>query len=277
MPSRSPAITPEVLAGVQAALTARERPGAPPRPEGQQPNLRIVMHDGDTADELRIYDAIGGWWGITADEVADLLDQLGNDRALTVRINSPGGDVFEATAIYNLLQARRGQVDVVVDGLAASAASFISMAGDTVTMGRGTQFMIHDALGFTIGNAGDHRLMADLLDRVSDEIAGIYAARAGSATATWRERMRAETWYSGPEAVEAGLADRHADSDDEDQEGEDLAALAVAVWDPTACFTFAGRLNAPAPQLAASADETPSDSPDVVSLAEALKGAFANA
>src|SRR5690606_17127720 len=89
----------------------------------------------------------------------------------------------------------------------ASIASVIAMAGDRVVMGRGAQMMIHDALGVTVGNAADHREMAELLDKTSDDIAGFYAEKAGGPLSTWRELMRAETWFSAEEAVEAGLAD----------------------------------------------------------------------
>jgi ATP-dependent protease ClpP protease subunit len=193
-----------------------------------RPKLEVVNKAASGPAELRIYDAIGGWFGITATDVAEALDDIDDDRDLKVRINSPGGDVFDGTAIYNLLRTRAGQVDVVVDGLAASAASFIAQAGDTITMNRGTQMMIHDAIGFTIGNASDHREQVALLDRISDEIAGIYAARAGHDVATWREKMLATTWYSASEAVDAGLADETSDdqveTDDEDLEDREAAA-----------------------------------------------------
>lgn len=195
-----------------------------------RPRLEVVNKKDTGPAELRIYDSIGGWFGITATDVAEALDKIDDDRDLKVRINSPGGDVFDGTAIYNLLRSRTGQVDVVVDGLAASAASFIAQAGDTVTMNRGTQMMVHDAIGFTIGNAGVHREQVAFLDRISDEIAGIYAARAGSKVAEWRERMLAETWYSAAEAVEVGLADTATDDqvDDEDEDKDEPGEAAAS-------------------------------------------------
>lgn len=270
----------EVLDQVLGYIRARDERPQPPRPADHRPKLFLAKAD-DGPAVLRIYDAIGGWWGITASDVAGLLDDLGDDRALTVRINSPGGDVFDGTAIYNLLRTRAGQVGVVVDGLAASAASFIAQAGDTITMERGTQMMIHDALGFTIGNAADHREMAGLLDRVSDEIAGIYAARAGLTVAEWRDRMRDEVWYNAQEAVDAHLADRTADNDDDQDEDLAAAASATPAWDITAVFHYAGRNLAPAPPLAATeaADPAEVERPalDVAATVEALKGAFSHA
>jgi ATP-dependent protease ClpP protease subunit len=216
--SRPRAFSNEVTFGVSRYLAARDARIQELRPTDPRPRLEVVNKADSGPAVLRIYDAIGGWFGITATDVAEALDDIAPDRDLVVRINSPGGDVFDGTAIYNLLRSRAGQVDVMVDGLAASAASFISMAGDTITMNRGTQMMIHDAIGFTIGNAADHREQVALLDRISDEIAGIYTARAGKTVAEWRERMLATTWYSAAEAVEAGLADETSDDQVEEPE-----------------------------------------------------------
>lgn len=229
---RSPAINQAVLDRVRAYLQGREDHPHPERPAGWRPQLQVINQAEADRAELRIYDAIGGWWGITAGDIAEALDDLGADQALTVRINSPGGDVFDGTAIYNLLRSRPGPTDVVVDGLAASAASFIAQAGDSITMNRGTQMMIHDAIGFTIGNAADHRQQVALLDRVSDEVAGIYQARAGDTVGEWRERMLAETWYNAAEAVEVGLADQTSDDDASDDDQDDAGDQAAAVANP---------------------------------------------
>jgi ATP-dependent protease ClpP protease subunit len=224
-------IDPGVMARVQAHLRARDQAPHPVRPSSQRPNLTVVTNKDSGPAVLRIYDAIGGWFGITASDVAEELDGIRDDRDLTVRINSPGGSVFDGTAIYNLLATRKGRVDVVVDGLAASAASFIAQAGDSITMHRGTHMMIHDGEGLTLGNAAAHRETADLLDGISDEIAGIYASRAGLTRAEWRDRMREEHWYNAEAAVEAGLADRTADADDqEDDEDAEDAREAAASW-----------------------------------------------
>src|SRR5690606_4620718 len=126
---------------------------------------------------------------------------------LHVKINSPGGDVFDGIAIYNMLADYNGPVTVTVDGLAASAASFIAMAGSTVQMNRAAQMMIHDASGFAFGNAADMRAMAALRAQVSDTAAGIYAARTGRPVDELRDAMLTETWYTAQAAVDAGLAD----------------------------------------------------------------------
>lgn len=158
-----------------------------------------------------IYDEIG-YWGVSASDFMDALRQI-NTGTIELHLNSPGGDVFDGIAIYNCLRAHAARVDVVVDSLAASAASVIAQAGDTVTMMPGSQMMIHEASGLCMGNAADMAEMAKMLDQQSDNIAGIYASAAGGDRGEWRERMKAETWYMAEEAVAIGLADRIATED----------------------------------------------------------------
>lgn len=250
-----------LMADVNRVLNARDARPRAALPDGRG-QLRMAV-DGDTA-EMLVYDEIG-FWGVTARDVTAALAEVTAPN-ITVRINSPGGDVFDGIAIFNSLRGHPAAVNVVVDGIAASAASFIAMAGDRITMNDASQMMIHDASGMCMGNAADMEQMRDLLDRLSDTIAGIYTARAGGTTPEWRDRMRAETWFDASEAVAAGLADE-ADTDTEPAE-------AVARFDLT-CFAFAGRAAAPAPVL-----PTPEPDPvsvplvDVTAVAEALRGAF---
>ncbi|MEU4779255.1 head maturation protease, ClpP-related [Micromonospora sp. NPDC023633] len=174
---------------------------------------RIEAKAGTRSAVVSIYDEIG-WAGTSAKDFAGELRALDADE-ITLRLNSPGGDAWDGIAIYNALRDHKATVHVVVDGLAASAASFIAQAGDRITMNRGAQMMIHDAAGLAIGNARDMRDMAEVLDRVSDSIAGIYAARSGRPMAEFREAMARDTWYTAAEAVDAGLADEvAADPDD---------------------------------------------------------------
>lgn len=155
--------------------------------------------------EVYIYDEIG-YWGVTANEFAQELRAV-TASSIRLHLNSPGGDVFAGIAIYNALKAHSATVNVQVDALAASIASVIAMAGDRIEIAKNAQMMIHDAHGFTVGTADDHREMADLLDASSDIIAEVYADRAGGTTKDWRAVMKATKWYRGAEAVEAGLAD----------------------------------------------------------------------
>lgn len=173
-----------------------------------QPSWRIENAAGeqDGPAELYIYDEIDSWFGVGARDVTQALMGVTTD-TITVHLNSPGGDIFEAHAIYNALRAHKATVNVVVDGIAASAASYIAQAGDTIEMASNATMMIHDAIGFTYGNAADHAETADILDKQSDIIAGIYAERAGGTVDEWRASMRAESWYNAEEAVAAGLAD----------------------------------------------------------------------
>ncbi|HEY3260206.1 MAG TPA: head maturation protease, ClpP-related, partial [Pseudonocardiaceae bacterium] len=169
------------------------------------PNWYRISNQADDITLIDIYDEIG-WFGVTAAEFVKDLRAVTNPK-IELHINSPGGDVFDAIAIYNGLRQHDAQVHVVIDSLAASAASFIAMAGDKITATANSMMMIHDALGLVIGNAADMREMAGLLDKHSDNIASIYAARAGGDTAAWRAKMSEEVWYNADEAYKAGLVD----------------------------------------------------------------------
>jgi ATP-dependent Clp endopeptidase proteolytic subunit ClpP len=166
--------------------------------------------DGDTTI-IDIYDEIG-WFGTSAADFIHDLRQVKTPN-IELHINSPGGDVFDGVAIYTSLRQHKAQVHVIIDSLAASAASFIAMAGDQITAMANAMLMIHDPWGLVIGNAADMREMGDLLDKHGDNIAAIYANRAGGTVADWREAMLAETWYLADEAKEAGLVDEVDDAD----------------------------------------------------------------
>lgn len=160
--------------------------------------------------ELLLYGDVGPseWGMIDGKSVADALKGLGDVSVINLRIDSAGGGVFDGMAIYNQLKRHPATVNVTVDGLAASIASVIAMAGDTIQMGEGTQMMIHDASSFAWGNAGELRRTADLLDSISGDIAEIYARRSGRTSAEIRDLMTAETWFKAQEAVDAKLADQ---------------------------------------------------------------------
>ena len=200
-----------------------------------------VVDDGGTVT-LRLYDPIDSWggdWGVSAKEFAAALGALPETNEIRLHINSPGGEVFEAVAILNQLRAHPARVVAVIDGIAASAASFIAAGADELVMGRNTQIMIHDAWGLCVGNAAAMRSTGDLLDRLSDNVASIYAAKAGGTVEDWRAAMLAETWYSADEAVATGLAD----SIDGTEDGPDAPAAAFDLSQ----FRFAGRAAAPGP------------------------------
>ncbi len=205
----------------------------------------LTSTEGETAT-LRLYDPIDSWggeWGVSAKEFAAALDALSPDvHEIRLHINSPGGEVFEGIAIMNLLRGHSARVVAVVDGIAASAASFLACSADEVVMGRNSQLMIHDAWGLCVGNARDMRALGDTLDKISDNIAAVYSQKTGQSVPTCREWMLAESWYTADEAVTAGLADRV----DEAAEAANHHDLSV--------FQYAGRAHAPEPAPKAAAD-----------------------
>lgn len=183
----------------------------------------------DDATDLYIYDEImpaylAEWiGGVSAEGMIAQLNEI-TTSTINVRINSPGGAVFEAIAIYNALINHSATVNVFVDSLAASAASVIAMAGDKVTMMIGSQLMIHDAMGIEMGNAAELREYAEFLDKQSNNIASIYAEKTGGDAADFRALMLKETWLFAEEAVELGLADEvytRPSSQDDPEEDED--------------------------------------------------------
>lgn len=169
-------------------------------------NIKNVA-DEDTT-EVAVYEAIGGWWGMQASEFIAEISKITTSN-IRVRINSPGGSVFDSIAIYNALVMHPANITTQVDSLAASGASIIAMSGDRIVMGVGSQMMIHDASGIELGDARAMREMADFLDKQSDNIADIYehASRGETTSQEFRAMMLAETWMSAKEAVDAGLAD----------------------------------------------------------------------
>ena len=171
---------------------------------------KIRMSAPRTAD-IDILADIGGWWdGVDAATMVRDIRDLDADE-IRLNINSGGGSIFDAVTILNALRQHPAKVTANVLGLAASAASFIACGVDETTMSANSTMMIHDGSGIAVGNAQDMHEMADLLDKLSDNIASIYAAKAGGTPDSWRETMRAETWYTADEAVAAGLADRVVD------------------------------------------------------------------
>lgn len=131
-----------------------------------------------------------------------------NAKTIDLHINSPGGFVWDALSMFEALRSHPATVNTHVDGVAGSAASFLALAGDDVETAKGSRWMIHDAAIAAAGTPAELRELADLGDAVSDDIAGIYADRAGGTSASWRKAMSATTWYSAEQAVDAKLADR---------------------------------------------------------------------
>ncbi len=169
-----------------------------------------LIKDGD----LVLYGTVGGdFWsdsGFTDAEVLDALTEL--DGELTVRVNSGGGNAFMGIAIHNALKARDGKVTVQIDGIAASAASVIAMAGEEIVMRDGALMMIHNGSGITMGTAKDHEKTIEALTRLDGEMAKLYAKRTGLEAKETKSMMDDETWMTGEEAMSKGFATK-ADSE----------------------------------------------------------------
>jgi ATP-dependent protease ClpP protease subunit len=212
----------------------------------------VTTVDGDT-DRARVYifEEIGMWGCSAAEFVLEMAAITASH--IDLHLSSPGGEVFDGIDIYNAIVDHPAEVTVHIGALAASAASFIAQAGDRVLISRNGSMMIHDAMSIAIGNAAEMRREADLLDMVSENIASIYAQRAGGQVSGWRAAMQQETWYTAEQAVSAGLADaiEGDDDSDEDESGEGMfSQSAAAAWDVS---IFARRSpDNPAPQPAAA-------------------------
>ncbi|GAB3622574.1 Clp protease ClpP [Mariniluteicoccus endophyticus] len=220
-----------------ASMVSLHKPPADIEPR-QWFRIENKADDESTAADVYIYDEIGGWWGVPAQDFVRELAAIDTDQ-INLYVNSPGGSVWDGIAMLNAIRRHPANVVAVVDGLAASAASFLLMGADEIVMGRNSQLMVHDASAICWGTAADMQDIADFLTKVSDNIADVYAQRAGGTAADWREVMLAETWFTADEAVAAGLADRVDKAKEADPENR---------FDLTV-FNHAGRDNAPAPKI----------------------------
>ena len=205
----------------RAAAEAQRQVGVMPR-HGNRSWFRIENRPASAAPDgtgggnlpttdIYLYDAIGEW-GVSAQDFVNALRGVVTG-TITMYVNCEGGEVFDGLAIYEALRRHPANVTAFVDGIAASAASFVVMAADRIVMAERARMMIHDAHGVVLGNARDMRSMADLLDALSDTIADIYAERSGKTREDWRAAMQAAeggpdgTWYDAKAAVKAKLAD----------------------------------------------------------------------
>lgn len=165
---------------------------------------------GSDETTITVFDVIGeDYWnggGVTAKRISSALRSIG-PKAVTVEINSPGGDMFEGLAIYNLLRDHPAEVTIKIMGLAASAASIIAMAGDRVIMGLGSFLMIHNCWGVVVGDQNAMREAADVFAPFDAAMGDIYAARSGMKAADVAAMMNAETFINARDAVAKGFAD----------------------------------------------------------------------
>lgn len=192
-----------------------------------KPCFRAALQPDGTL-EILIYEEIGeDYWsysgGTTAKTVKSQIDGAGNYAKILMRINSPGGDAFEGIAIYNVIRAQKKPVEVFVDGIAASSASIIAMAGDSITMGPNAMMMIHNVWSICIGEAADMRKMADSLEKISGAVAQTYVARTGKTAEEITALMDAETWLTAQECLAEGFATAITTEPDQQVEQNALA------------------------------------------------------
>lgn len=170
----------------------------------------IVAEKKDNVASIDIFDVIGSDFfgeGFTAKRMSAALRSIGEDKDVVVNINSPGGDVFEAATIYNLLAQHKGEVTVNILGLAASGASVIAMAGDKVKISKIGFLMIHNAWAVVMGNKNDLRLAADTLEQFDKAIIVAYSSKTGIDEKKISKMMDSETWLGADDAIEHGFAD----------------------------------------------------------------------
>ncbi len=190
--------------------------GSVPRPQSKAEFFNAAAAeraDGrGTVATIRMYgpiDSWGGWWGISTKDIGKVLDALPETvDQIILRINSPGGEVSEGMAILNMLRAHKATITAVVDGRACSAASFIAAGCDETVMSPGTLMMIHSPWSFAIGNARDLQKAASILNTYEASLIEVYTEKAGQKD--WAALLAEETWMTGAQAIELGLADRVA-------------------------------------------------------------------
>jgi ATP-dependent Clp protease, protease subunit len=205
---------------------------------GLPAGLFVRAATADSPVEIMLYEEIG-MWGITASDFAQALKSVGNG-PVRVRINSPGGDVFDGYAIYNALLQHTGTVETVVDGVAASAASYIALAGAPVTMAETSMMMIHNASCLVWGDRNDMASTIGILTKIDGQLAAIYAAKTGKTVEEMATMMDAETWFTSAEAKDAGLCDAiqapPKSAGDAKASADVAARLALGSADPVAAL-----------------------------------------
>lgn len=208
---RKALLTMAVCAALQPVQTSAHEMGrlymGPPKAKRQFYSMQSKQTDKGVVAELRIYDEIG-FWGVTAKDFVEQLHGIAADAVeLTVAVNSPGGDLFDAWAIYNALRRYAGKVTTRVDGVAASAASLVVMAGDTVVMPENAMLMIHNMWTIVGGTADDLRKTAEMMDKAREGVVAAYRNKCGLEDAEIIRMLDEETWMTALEAQALGFAD----------------------------------------------------------------------
>lgn len=212
----------DLLAQSEREAAARVKDGRPlhlsPQPVFDAAKDEVTVY---------IYDAIGGWWGIDPKTWVPEFNAI-KAKNIHLRINSPGGVVFDAEAMRTAIRQHSANVIAHVDGWAASAAAGVAIAANEVEISDGAMFMIHNAWGWPSGNSKELREYADLLDKVDSSIVAAYVKKTGQDEATIRDWMDKETWFTAAEALTHGFVDKIFEAEESDDAGEDAEPADVA-------------------------------------------------
>ncbi|WP_173087689.1 head maturation protease, ClpP-related [Devosia sp. 1635] len=220
--------------------------------------MAAILEDG----KLRLSGYVGDYFfedGFTSSDVVLALAQVEDDSELDVHVNSGGGIASEGAAIHALLSARAGTTNIVVEGIAASAASLIAMAGDTVTMSAGAVMMIHDPSGMTWGTSDDHAKTIEGLEALATAYARVYSGKSGKTTDECRAIMKAERWYSPEQAIAEGFADDTTETKADAVAAFDYRTYAHA---PKRLTALASKKNWSLPTSKAAPAASPSPTPE---------------
>lgn len=195
------------------------------KPSGKKLAFKVEAKTATTA-EIVIYEQIGySFWedGVTAKSFSEELKNLGPSiKQIDLRLNSPGGDVFDGITIYNRLKQHSANVTVHIDGLAASIASIIALAGDEIIMGEGALYMVHLPWTMAMGDRNDLDNTVQRLMDIEEQMLTIYAKRSGMDRVEIRKMLEEETWLDSDQTVEMGFADKKS---------EDVVAIAASAMD----------------------------------------------
>ena len=179
--------------------------------DNQGVNSRYEIKSENDSADIYLYDAIGGWFGIVAEDFVRDLAEV-DAKTINLHINSPGGDVFDARAIHSAIRNHPAHVTAHIDGLAASAATYVALAADTVKMAEGSFFMIHNAWTLALGDKNDMIETAALLEKIDQTISKDYQNKTGLDADNINDFMDAESWFTAYEALEHGFIDEIAES-----------------------------------------------------------------
>ncbi|MEY8205407.1 MAG: Clp protease ClpP [Bermanella sp.] len=197
-----------------------------------------IKNEGDTT-HVYLYDAIGGYWGIEAESFVTRLNDIDSPN-IVLHINSPGGDVFDGRAIAVAIKQHKSKITGQIDGLCASAATYVSAACDSVTMADGGFYMIHEGWTLAMGNKQDFAKTVSLLEKIDDSILNDYQRKTGLDRDQLANWMASETWFSATEAKDHGFINAILDDDTDDKEIENKSN-----WDLSAYANTPANLKAP--------------------------------